>query len=173
MPSFKLLREVPISSRLSFKEMSFSKKGVLCLQSTQTQTFSVVTCLARASRLLCNLITVTGLPKPPRSRAAGQRRSDSSRRGRGPRRSGGQPGRRRDVGGAGTRSKAEVSGSFRGGSCSPPSGRFRVALKKGKVRSCPLHSFSIFPRGQNRCDLPVNSVLGRLLADASPLHGPC
>lgn len=130
MRSFKLLRKVRISSWLSFKEMSFSKKGVFCLQSTQTQTFSVVTCLARASRLLCNSITVTGLPKPPRRRAAGQRRGDSSPRGRGRRRSGGQPGWRRDVGGAGTRSTAEVSGSCWGGSCSPPSGSFRVAFKE-------------------------------------------
>lgn len=79
---------------LGFKEMSFGKKGVFCLQSTQTQTFSLVTCLARASGLQGNSITATGLRKPPGSRAVGQRRSDSSRLGRGRGRSGVQPGLR-------------------------------------------------------------------------------
>lgn len=51
----RLLLEVRISSPLSGDVLK--PEGRFCLQSTQTQTFSLVTCLARASRLLRNSIT--------------------------------------------------------------------------------------------------------------------
>ena len=57
---FQLWLELRISSQLSVDVLW--QEGRFCLSSKQTQILSPVTCPARASRLLCNMITLASLP---------------------------------------------------------------------------------------------------------------
>lgn len=58
------------------------QEGCFCLQSTQTHTFPLITCLAWASGLLCNMITKASLPTHPSNHRVRRRHCHSGCQGR-------------------------------------------------------------------------------------------